>query len=385
MIKEIALLSPIYVTFFWATVFLVQKGAPIKAKTHLGLFMIIAFLLYCSHAVFFSGLYHLYSYFEGIYIFTMLSIYPMYYIYIVMLTTEKIDARRKLGHFLPAILFGILSVITTLVLTQEHRVLYVQETLIEKNLKGLNISTAIGIKGYIFFVSRLIFLIQIVYYVLMGVKYAIDHNRRVSNYYSDVEGKMLNWVRDVSLVILVVAIAGITFTFIGRSYFTRNEVSLLIPSAIFSIVLFVIGFKGNQQLQIKEEILEDKLSYKNYKEDPDQTEDLKIKILELFESEKIYKKTDLRITTVSDALKTNRTYISRIINDEFSVNFNEFVNRYRIKEAKELLEKKDNNLFTMEHIAEKSGFGSVNSFTRVFKEFEGVTPGQYKNKITTNG
>jgi AraC-like DNA-binding protein len=88
----------------------------------------------------------------------------------------------------------------------------------------------------------------------------------------------------------------------------------------------------------------------------------------------------LRITSVSDSLKTNRTYISRLINDEFGVNFNEFVNKYRIEEAKKLLESNESKLFTMEHIAEKSGFGSVNSFTRVFKEFEGITPGQFKNK-----
>jgi AraC-like DNA-binding protein len=298
-------------------------------------------------------------------------------------TTEELKAKRKIKHFLPAIIFGILSIITTLILSHEQRISYVQDTLIEKNLKGLNWYTTVGIKGHIFFSSRVTLLAQVVYYVYAGLKRAIIHNKRVSNFYSDIEGKMLNWVRDLNIVILIVAIASIAFAIIGRSYFSKNEIFLLIPSAIFSIILFEIGFKGSQQLQITEEILEDKELKVEYEEvNYLQGADLRTQLIELFESEKIYKKSDLRITSVSDSLKTNRTYISRLINDEFNINFNEFVNKYRIEEAKQLLVNKDNKLFTMEHIAEKSGFGSVNSFTRVFKEFEGITPGQFKNRST---
>ena len=34
--------------------------------------------------------------------------------------------------------------------------------------------------------------------------------------------------------------------------------------------------------------------------------------------------------------------------------------------------------YTLEYIAEKSGFGSLASFTRVFKNFEGTTPGKFR-------
>ena len=49
--------------------------------------MLSAFGLYCSHAVFFSNQYSLYSYFEPIYVFSMLSILPLYYIYTLSLTS----------------------------------------------------------------------------------------------------------------------------------------------------------------------------------------------------------------------------------------------------------------------------------------------------------
>lgn len=381
MLKHIALFTPIYVTLFWSLVFLIQKGKLSKPKIQLGVFMVMACILYFTHAIFFSKQFHLYSFLESVYIFTMLSLYPMYFFYIVMVTNEKISIKIRFFHLIPAIVFGVLSLLTTLVLSEDRRIFYVENTLMEKNLKGLNWMSATGIKGHIFLISRTVLLVQILLYVFISVKLAVKHNKRVSNFYADVDGRMLNWVRDISIIILIVAVASIVFALIGRSYFSKNEAMLLLPSLIFSSILFEIGFKGNQQLQITKEIID---PLKNVTEEIEQNEEqslkLKRQIIELFEVEKIHKQSDLRITTISEFLKTNRTYISRLINEEFNMNFSEFVNTYRIDEAKFILEDKKNKMFTMEHIAEMSGFGSVNSFNRVFKEIEGVTPGQFKNK-----
>jgi len=108
---------------------------------------------------------------------------------------------------------------------------------------------------------------------------------------------------------------------------------------------------------------------------------LKTKLLALFENEKVYRLSDLRITTISETLQTNRTYISRLINEEFGVNFNEFVNKYRVAEAEALLQSEDHAFYTLEYIAEISGFGSTNSFTRAFKDCKGVTPGTFRNNL----
>ena len=379
MIKAIALLSPIYVTFFWGFVFLFQRGERKHPKTYLGLFMILAFLLYCTHAIFFSKLYNLYSYFESLYLLTMLSIYPLYYVYILLRTTQNINRSKIIKLFAPALVFSTLAITTTLFLTPEERIFYVQDVLIDKNLKEINLSSLVGVKAHIFFAARIVFLVQVVYFALNGVREVNRHNTTVANYFSNIEGKTLNWIRDLNIVILFVAAASITFVFIGRSYFTRHEVSLLIPSFIFSSVLFVIGYKGNQQTEILEKFDEEddiELEFDEIKTDFE--DKLKNQLIDLFEERKIYRLSDLRITMVSESIGTNRTYISRLINDEFQMNFNEFVNSYRIKEAKELLANEDNKAYTLDHIAEQSGFGSVASFLRVFKAIVGVTPGQYK-------
>ncbi len=377
MIKAAALLSPVMVTLFWAIVFFTQKQSS-KSKTYLGFLMMSSFFLYMSHAVFFSRLYNIYCYMESLYLLSMLSAYPMFYIYLQTEAGEKPTCRQQLLQFIPAFIFSILSLVTALFMTENERIFYVQDTLINKNLSGLQLNTFTGIKGFIFFAARLTFIIQVACYIYKAIKLVNIHNKRIRDYYSNVEGKTLQWAKGISIVIIFVALASISFAIIGRSYFTRHEVSLVIPSAIFTSVLYFIGLKGNMQVPIREELILKKTS-----DDPEpqmdiQVEQLKAELLRLFDEEQVFKLPDLKIPYVSELLKTNRTYLSRLINVEFNMNFNEFVNKYRITTAKDLLCGEKNNSFTMEYIAEKSGFGSVNSFTRVFKEAEGKTPGKYR-------
>ncbi len=382
MIKSTALLSPIFASLFWAIVFFSQQEKSIqKSKSYLGIFMLLAFVLYCSHAVFFNKLYSVYPYIESIYIAAMLSLYPMFYLYLTKLATVKTIDRCHFSHFLPALIFGMVSFITVLFMTEPERITYMQDIVTKKNIEGINISSLNGSKRLIIFSARLMFLLQVVYYAIKGIKLINSYNKQIGNYYSNVERKNLQWAKSLIVTILVVAIASTTFTFIGRNYFTQNEVWLLIPSVIFTSVLYFIGLKGNQQIPIKDGILiSSNLDDERGNINNAPSEQLKDQLLTLFKIKKIYINPDLRISSLCELLGTNRTYISRTINEEFHMNFNEFVNKFRVEEAKHLLSDKNYTRFTMETIAEKSGFGSVNSFTRVFKESERITPGTYKSR-----
>lgn len=266
----------------------------------------------------------------------------------------------------------------TIILTTAEREIYVKEVLVFKNFKELNLSTLIGIKGFVFFLSRTVMIVQVIYFLIKGVFVANKHNEQIANYYSNTKRKTLNWVKSLNLIYLFISVSSITFAFFGRSYFAQHEVSLLIPSGIFSIFLFTIGFYGNLQVQLNSEFKDEGFMTDSNEIKKGNNELLKNKLIQFFTEGEIYKNLDLRITSVSESLKTNRTYISKLINDEFQMNFNEFVNKYRIKESKKLLRDENKDLYTMEYIAEKAGFGSVNSFTRVFKAIVGMPPGKYR-------
>lgn len=379
MVKSIALLLPVYVTFMWALVFFFQKKTSGMANKVLALFMLTATLLYCSHAIFFQQFYNLYSFIDSIYILVQLSLYPFFYAYILLLSGQKINVYRYSLNFIPAVFLATVSLALNVVLTPNERVIYVKEILVSSNLQGLNVTTLTGIKGIISILSRLIFILHAIIYLLLGINTANKHNRLISDFYSNTEGRKMNWVRNISLITLFVSLFGIALAIIGRGYFSRHELSLLIPSVIFSTIYFLIGFNANEQLMISEEFTNSESeTFSSNGESQFHESKLKTRLLTLFEKDKIYINADLRITTVSEALQTNRTYISRLINEEFGMNFNEFVNKYRIRESEKLLSCEDHNVYTLEYIAEKSGFGNANSFTRAFKELKGLTPGQYR-------
>jgi AraC-like DNA-binding protein len=378
MITYIALSFPLFVTFFWGLVFFIQFGQKDLPKMNLGIFMVLGFMLYFSHAIFFSHFYKLYVALEFVYLFSMLAIYPMYYRYLKLLTNNQSKIKNQFIHFLPAFIFSFLALITTLLLSPEKRMEYVKVLLIERNLKNLDISTFIGIKAIVLLLSRVTLVVQVLYYLIKGISLANKYNEAIADYYSNTEGKTLNWVRLINIIILVVSLSSISLVFIGRSYFAQHENILVIPSIIFSSVLFTIGFKGNlqkhQTFQFdNEEMVELNSSTLNL-----QNSKLKDEFLRLFEEDKVFTNCDLRIIDLSEMLATNRTYISKLINEEFNMNFNEFVNNYRVETAKKYLSSPDFAMFKLEIIAEKSGFNSFSSFARVFKNITGTTPGNFR-------
>jgi len=80
-------------------------------------------------------------------------------------------------------------------------------------------------------------------------------------------------------------------------------------------------------------------------------------------------------------LRTNRTYLSKLINEDFNLSFSDFINQYRVTYACELIMQDKQDRFSQTFIAEQSGFGSLSSFNRAFKKEMGVTPGEYRKTL----
>jgi AraC-like DNA-binding protein len=84
---------------------------------------------------------------------------------------------------------------------------------------------------------------------------------------------------------------------------------------------------------------------------------------------------------LSDITNIPYTYLSTIINQEYNLNFNELVNKYRINYVKAILESPESHLFTLEAISKKAGFSSRATFSRAFLKFENCSPKDYLKKI----
>jgi AraC-like DNA-binding protein len=108
--------------------------------------------------------------------------------------------------------------------------------------------------------------------------------------------------------------------------------------------------------------------------------DWKPKILHLIEKEKIYEDAELSLTQVAKLLQTNVAIISKVINKGFDLNFNDFVNFYRIKAVQVKLIAGQQKVQTLLGIAYYCGFNSKDTFNRSFKKATGISPKEWVEK-----
>jgi AraC-like DNA-binding protein len=105
----------------------------------------------------------------------------------------------------------------------------------------------------------------------------------------------------------------------------------------------------------------------------------KEKIQNYFLIEKTFLQPELNIAKVANDLNTTVHKVSFTINKGFETNFNQFVNSFRIEEAKKLLKDKAFQNYTIEAISFEVGFNSKVSFNTTFKKATGVTPSEYRH------
>ena len=93
---------------------------------------------------------------------------------------------------------------------------------------------------------------------------------------------------------------------------------------------------------------------------------------------KTYMDPDITLDTLAESLAIMPRDLSMLINRHFGINFYEFVNRYRIEEAKRMLVSEEFEKTTITDIYLAVGFNSKSVFYTFFKKFEGVTPSQFR-------
>jgi AraC-like DNA-binding protein len=370
--------TPVYVTLFWAILLLLRHGRQNRARFGLGIFMILAALLYSCHALFFLKKFNIYLGIDFLYMFSGLSVYPMYYWYVKLLTSETEYNFRNLIHFAPAVVLTIIFEITHLNATPAERNEYFQLALMQNDVSSVGLSGNAGLMAKLFFMSRIVFVVQIIGYLINGFYKAHKYNQRLANFYSNLEHRKLAWVKLISISFLVTSVVSIVFNIMGRSLFVNNHDSLIIPSALFSALLFTIGLQGYKQNQTVNELsLQDAEPDAVNDASANQTKELlKKRFLELLFRDKFYLSPDLRITTLCTKLNTNQTSLSSIINSDFGESFNTFINRHRIEHACRLLRHPNKN-HSLDTIARVSGYESTTSFIKAFKTVKGLTPGKW--------
>ncbi|MEL7119898.1 MAG: helix-turn-helix domain-containing protein [Bacteroidota bacterium] len=98
---------------------------------------------------------------------------------------------------------------------------------------------------------------------------------------------------------------------------------------------------------------------------------------DIIEREQLYKKSKITLAALAQKIDTNPKYLSQSINAHLGISFADFINQYRVEEAKKLLQDVENKNLTLEAIGLQAGFNSKTTFFRAFKKFTNQTPNQF--------
>ncbi|MBV8326660.1 helix-turn-helix domain-containing protein [Chryseobacterium sp.] len=117
-----------------------------------------------------------------------------------------------------------------------------------------------------------------------------------------------------------------------------------------------------------------------------ETEKKLLKKLKTFEDSGKFLKSEISLNYLASQFKTNATYLSQIINNHKSQNFNNYINSLRMKYITDkLYNEKKYREYKISYLAQECGYASSQVFVNAFKNEHGVTPSYFIKNLTKEG
>ncbi len=161
----------------------------------------------------------------------------------------------------------------------------------------------------------------------------------------------------------------------------ENNTQFYLPLECWlSFVMYWIAFMGFHNISIiridKQKTNQSILDVLDDKQVSEAIEQLR----RVMEQEKCYLNPTLNLTKVSELTGLTPKVISAICNQVLNKGFGEYINEYRIEEAKVRLADPQHKHLTILSIAYDVGFNSLPTFQRAFKQITGMTPTMFQKK-----
>jgi len=225
---------------------------------------------------------------------------------------------------------------------------------------------------------------------LIEIKHYTQHIR---TNFSDIDKIDLTWLKILVIGFLAirfwaVLVAAMIILAISFGISTNFEIMGLIGNyttffMVSVLIFFGLGhssvFEGLEQRQAPSE--------EPAKDEPEQakekiTPELIAQITQYMEAEKPYLTPALTLEKLAIQMRIPARLLSNIINRHFNCNFFEFINSYRIDEAKRMLSNRNQSEKTVLDIMLDVGFNSKATFNTLFKKKVGMTPSEYRKSVS---
>ncbi|QEI13108.1 AraC family transcriptional regulator [Cellvibrio japonicus] len=210
-----------------------------------------------------------------------------------------------------------------------------------------------------------------------------QYRNRLKITHSNIERVDIRWLISLVIGFLVIAImeAGLAFAKILHLFVPFHPhwfevigltgyyvVFVLVLALVFTSIRYFSGFIAIAQREAHRQIPEENLFNRHFIDNIDTT----------MRAHKPYLQPDLTLDMLAETLEIPARDLSLIFSRHFDSNFYEFVNRYRIEEAKRMLADPKHKGKTITHIYLDAGFNSKSVFNTLFKKYLGQTPSEYR-------
>ncbi len=222
-------------------------------------------------------------------------------------------------------------------------------------------------------------MIYSIIYIFIILRLLRQHQSQVKNYYSNVQGKLLNWIQWICWLILLISLFLMTSLFVADEFYA--DYLYPVVSAFNVVFIFWVALSGfRQKIVALPSISEESLKKTEDASKIDITSQEFEKVLSYLQHEKTYKQPDLHLTDLAKQLRFSQRHLSELINKKAGVNFNQFINRLRVEEAKRLLADEKYAHLNILGIGFEVGFNSKTSFYTAFKKEVGLPPSQFQKQ-----
>ncbi len=297
---------------------------------------------------------------------------PLLYLY----TKSRVFSNFKLKksdilHFLPFILIAFL-------------------TLYFYQFRSIEVKMQVLIRGYLFgneldLINYAFLQIIIMSYMFATIILLGKYSAEIKKFYSSLEKLNLTWLNIIVFGFLIMWLVDIVeFMLLLTELSTPLLISLLtllslLINFVFANLIIYEGLKYPQIITGIEDIGEKP----KYETSTLRKEDSAVyldKLISETKNEKYFLDPNLTLKQLSDSTGIPSRHLSQVINESMQKNFFDFVNSFRIEEAKNRLINPIDTQITVLEILYEVGFNSKSAFNAAFKKYTGLTPTEFKRR-----
>jgi AraC-like DNA-binding protein len=218
-------------------------------------------------------------------------------------------------------------------------------------------------------------LIASVSYGLRARRTLKEYDAGIRDQYSNIDDINLVWLRYAAfgfVGVWCIRLLGFGMILIGNRYLIEFFSSgANVPAMILIAWMVILGLGQNLNKATTAENSQAKSPKPPNKDSITKLDDLMQRV-------KVYQDPDLDLDGLADSLGTSPRSLSGLINSHHKMNFYDFVNGYRVKDAQERLKDPDKHEVTIQRIFEDAGFRTKSTFYTFFRKVTGLTPTEYR-------